>query len=198
MSIAAYRRYSTATKNKRVITGINVRLDNELRGIKAGIHAFRSTVAREKASQEASRKASIVEASRQRRAPKWVPVVGERVRISSMGYEGTLRFYGATEFKEGVWAGVELEGGFKGKGKNDGNVGGVQYFSCPPNCGIFVTAVKLSQPTTGASHPPLPHAIVHKPPTLYPAAPLPPCLAELPLPDLHLSPQAVPRVPSHQ
>ncbi|ODO00112.1 hypothetical protein I350_06737 [Cryptococcus amylolentus CBS 6273] len=84
---------------------------------------------------------------------KWVPVVGERVRISSMGYEGTLRFYGATEFKEGVWAGVELEGGFKGKGKNDGNVGGVQYFSCPPNCGIFVTAVKLSQPTTGASRP---------------------------------------------
>ncbi|TYJ58409.1 hypothetical protein B9479_000955 [Cryptococcus floricola] len=84
---------------------------------------------------------------------RWVPVVGERVRISSMGYEGTLRFYGATEFKEGVWAGVELEGGFKGKGKNDGNVGGVQYFSCPPNCGIFVTAVKLSQPTTGASRP---------------------------------------------
>ncbi|TYJ57654.1 hypothetical protein B9479_001736, partial [Cryptococcus floricola] len=68
MSSAVYRRVSRVTKNKRVITGNNVRLDNELRGIKAGIHGFRSTVAREKASQEASRKASIVEASRQRRA----------------------------------------------------------------------------------------------------------------------------------
>ncbi|OXG73024.1 hypothetical protein C349_06687 [Cryptococcus neoformans var. grubii Br795] len=84
---------------------------------------------------------------------KWVPTVGERVRISSMGYEGVLRFYGTTEFKEGVWAGVELEGGFKGKGKNDGTVEGVQYFSCPPKCGIFVTAVKLSPPTTGTSRP---------------------------------------------
>ncbi|WVQ84231.1 hypothetical protein IAT38_006382 [Cryptococcus sp. DSM 104549] len=84
---------------------------------------------------------------------KWVPVVGEKVRISSMGYEGVLRFYGQTQFKEGVWAGVELEGGFKGKGKNDGTVEGVQYFSCPPLCGIFVTAVKLSPPTTGASRP---------------------------------------------
>ncbi|ODN73821.1 hypothetical protein L202_07348 [Cryptococcus amylolentus CBS 6039] len=68
MSIAAYRRLSRATKYKRVITGMNAPLDRKLRGIKAGIHAFRSTVAREKASIEASRKASIVEASRQRRA----------------------------------------------------------------------------------------------------------------------------------
>lgn len=53
-----------------------------------------------------------------------------------MGYEGVLRFYGTTEFKEGVWAGVELEGGFKGKGKNDGTVEGYEMlpgmnlFSC--------------------------------------------------------------------
>lgn len=51
------------------------------------------------------------------------------MRISSMGYEGVLRFYGTTEFKEGIWAGVELEGGFKGKGKNDGTVEGYGIFS---------------------------------------------------------------------
>ncbi len=54
----------------------------------------------------------------------WMPVIGDRVRMSSMGMEGTLRFIGQTQFKEGVWAGVELEGGFAGKGKNDGSVDG--------------------------------------------------------------------------
>lgn len=53
-----------------------------------------------------------------------MPVIGDRVRMSSMGMEGTLRFIGQTQFKEGVWAGVELEGGFAGKGKNDGSVDG--------------------------------------------------------------------------
>ncbi|WVR06658.1 hypothetical protein IAU60_003690 [Kwoniella sp. DSM 27419] len=85
--------------------------------------------------------------------PKWTPVVGEKVRINSMGYEGVLRFLGPTQFKEGVWAGVELEGGFAGKGKNDGSVDGTAYFSCPPACGIFVLATKLSPPTSGASRP---------------------------------------------
>ncbi|KAK6907893.1 hypothetical protein I203_101894 [Kwoniella mangroviensis CBS 8507] len=84
---------------------------------------------------------------------KWVPVVGEKVRINSMGYEGILKYLGATQFKEGVWAGVELEGGFAGKGKNDGTVEGVSYFSCPPLCGIFVIATKLSPPTAGPSRP---------------------------------------------
>jgi len=53
-----------------------------------------------------------------------MPVVGERVRMSGLGMEGTLRFIGQTQFKEGVWSGVELEGGFAGKGKNDGSVDG--------------------------------------------------------------------------
>lgn len=55
---------------------------------------------------------------------KWVPIIGERVRMQAMGMEGTLRFVGETDFKAGVWAGVELEGGFAGKGKNDGSIGG--------------------------------------------------------------------------
>jgi CAP-Gly domain-containing linker protein 1 len=50
--------------------------------------------------------------------------VGENVRIESLGYEGTLRFVGDIEGKPGTWAGVELSGGFFGKGKNDGSFNG--------------------------------------------------------------------------
>ncbi|OBZ68152.1 Trans-L-3-hydroxyproline dehydratase [Grifola frondosa] len=51
--------------------------------------------------------------------------------------------------KPGHWAGVELSGGFSGKGKNDGTVNGKQYFRCSPNCGVFVATTKLSAPTVG-------------------------------------------------
>lgn len=50
--------------------------------------------------------------------------VGDKVRVDSMGMEGTLRFVGEIEGKPGTWAGVELSGGFAGRGKNDGSVGG--------------------------------------------------------------------------
>ncbi|KAH8080291.1 hypothetical protein BXZ70DRAFT_960379 [Cristinia sonorae] len=74
--------------------------------------------------------------------------VGDAVRIESLGFEGTLRYLGEIEGKPGLWAGVELGGGFAGKGKNNGTVAGKQYFSCPPYCGVFVATTKLSQPTT--------------------------------------------------
>ncbi|TFK44617.1 hypothetical protein BDQ12DRAFT_673277 [Crucibulum laeve] len=75
--------------------------------------------------------------------------VGDNVRIESLGYEGMLRFMGEIEGKLGLWAGVELSGGFAGKGKNNGSVNGKQYFSCPDNCGVFVATTKLSPPTVG-------------------------------------------------
>lgn len=49
--------------------------------------------------------------------------VGEKVRVEGMGMEGWLRFVGEIAGKPGVWAGVELSGGFAGKGKNDGCAG---------------------------------------------------------------------------
>ena len=54
--------------------------------------------------------------------------VGENVRIESLGFEGTLRFIGDIDGKPGLWAGVELSGGFAGKGKNNGSVAGYDYF----------------------------------------------------------------------
>lgn len=50
--------------------------------------------------------------------------IGDTVRIESLGFEGTLRYLGGIDGKPGQWAGVELGGGFVGKGKNDGSVNG--------------------------------------------------------------------------
>jgi len=54
----------------------------------------------------------------------WMPEVGDAVRIESLGFEGILQFVGEIEGKQGLWGGVELSGGFAGKGKNDGSVAG--------------------------------------------------------------------------
>ncbi|TBU31588.1 hypothetical protein BD311DRAFT_98488 [Dichomitus squalens] len=50
--------------------------------------------------------------------------VGDNVRIESLGFEGVLRYLGEIDGKPGMWAGVELSGGFVGKGKNNGSVAG--------------------------------------------------------------------------
>ncbi|KAF8813595.1 hypothetical protein BYT27DRAFT_7083346 [Phlegmacium glaucopus] len=81
--------------------------------------------------------------------PKKAFEVGDNVRIESLGFEGTLRYLGEIDGKPGLWAGIELSGGFVSKGKNNGTVGGKQYFSCPDNCGVFIATTKLSSPTVG-------------------------------------------------
>ncbi|XP_053523076.1 CAP-Gly domain-containing linker protein 4 [Artibeus jamaicensis] len=63
-----------------------------------------------------------------------VLVVGQRV--------GTVRFFGTTNFAPGCWYGIELE---KPHGKNDGSVGGVQYFSCSPRYGIFAPPSRVQR-----------------------------------------------------
>jgi len=45
---------------------------------------------------------------------------------------GILRFFGATEFASGTFAGVELDDPV---GKNDGSLGGIRYFTCAPKHG---------------------------------------------------------------
>ena len=47
---------------------------------------------------------------------------------------GILRFCGPTEFASGMWAGIELD---EPAGKNDGSVGNISYFKCPPKYGKY-------------------------------------------------------------
>lgn len=65
--------------------------------------------------------------------------VGDRVAIEG-GKQGEVAFCGPTEFSRGVWVGIMLE---TPDGKNDGSVGGIQYFKCAPNHGLFTRPQKL-------------------------------------------------------
>lgn len=69
------------------------------------------------------------------------------------GRKGTIRFVGNTDFRPGVWAGIELEGP---TGKNDGSIEGERYFECEENYGMFVNASNLSDRVT--ERPPKPTA----------------------------------------
>ncbi|KAI7852775.1 hypothetical protein BDC45DRAFT_536988 [Circinella umbellata] len=68
-------------------------------------------------------------------------VIGSKVSVPSMGVSGTLRFLGPTDFKPGIWGGIEL--GDSGIGKNDGCVQGIRYFTCPPQKGLFINESKI-------------------------------------------------------
>ncbi|OCT79519.1 CAP-Gly domain-containing linker protein 4 isoform X1 [Xenopus laevis] len=67
--------------------------------------------------------------------------IGDRVLIAGQKV-GILRFCGSTEFASGQWAGIEMD---ESEGKNDGSIGGVKYFKCPPKHGIFAPLSKISR-----------------------------------------------------
>jgi CAP-Gly domain-containing linker protein 1 len=53
-----------------------------------------------------------------------IPRLNDQVRVESLELVGILRYLGEIDGKPGTWAGVELTGEFKGRGKNDGSVAG--------------------------------------------------------------------------
>uniref|UniRef100_A0A452VAH0 Kinesin family member 13B n=1 Tax=Ursus maritimus TaxID=29073 RepID=A0A452VAH0_URSMA len=59
--------------------------------------------------------------------PEWLKE-GEYVTVGT-NKMGIVRYIGPTDFQEGTWIGVELD---LPSGKNDGSIGGKQYFKCNP------------------------------------------------------------------
>jgi dynactin complex subunit len=70
--------------------------------------------------------------------------VNDRVMVDGEKI-GVVSFIGPTQFAKGIWVGVTLD---QAEGKNDGSVNNVQYFSCPPNHGLFTRTNKLSLVST--------------------------------------------------
>ncbi|KAJ3612720.1 hypothetical protein NHX12_018978 [Muraenolepis orangiensis] len=69
------------------------------------------------------------------------PDVGERVLVVGQR-TGVVQFSGHTSFAPGPWLGIVLD---KPSGKNDGSVGGVRYFSCPPKHGVFAPPSRVQR-----------------------------------------------------
>ncbi|XP_060790716.1 CAP-Gly domain-containing linker protein 4 isoform X2 [Neoarius graeffei] len=67
--------------------------------------------------------------------------LGERVLVIGQR-TGVVRFCGKTSFAPGIWLGIELD---KPSGKNNGSVGGVKYFSCPPKHGVFAPPSRVQR-----------------------------------------------------
>ncbi|NXC42309.1 KI13B protein, partial [Penelope pileata] len=74
--------------------------------------------------------------------PEWLKE-GEYVTVGA-NKTGIVRYVGPTDFQEGTWVGVELD---LPSGKNDGSIGGKQYFRCNPGYGLLVKPGRVKKAT---------------------------------------------------
>ncbi|KAH6646424.1 hypothetical protein BKA67DRAFT_664263 [Truncatella angustata] len=89
--------------------------------------------------------------------------IGDAVDVPGNMY-GTVRFVGSVAGRKGTFAGVELDADFAERGKNNGDVDGISYFTTSqPGAGIFVPVTKLfkhsSGTLSGRSYPLTPSAL---------------------------------------
>ncbi|KAI5998160.1 dynein associated protein-domain-containing protein [Pisolithus albus] len=77
------------------------------------------------------------------------PPIGALVEIANG--RGIVRFCGTTSFAPGKWVGIEL---YEPKGKNDGSINGVAYFSCKPLCGVFIRPSQVKVVSAEPEQPP--------------------------------------------
>ncbi|KAL6895571.1 hypothetical protein HDV57DRAFT_15901 [Trichoderma longibrachiatum] len=77
--------------------------------------------------------------------------VGDAVNVPG-GMAGTVRFVGTVAGKKGTFVGVELDSEFAARGKNNGDVDGVSYFTTnTAGAGIFVPVAKALRRSSGSS-----------------------------------------------
>ncbi|PNI68015.1 KIF13B isoform 7, partial [Pan troglodytes] len=74
--------------------------------------------------------------------PEWLRE-GEFVTVGAHK-TGVVRYVGPADFQEGMWVGVELD---LPSGKNDGSIGGKQYFRCNPGYGLLVRPSRVRRAT---------------------------------------------------
>ncbi|KAI2549506.1 kinesin family member 13B [Homo sapiens] len=74
--------------------------------------------------------------------PEWLRE-GEFVTVGAHK-TGVVRYVGPADFQEGTWVGVELD---LPSGKNDGSIGGKQYFRCNPGYGLLVRPSRVRRAT---------------------------------------------------
>ncbi|XP_077669767.1 CAP-Gly domain-containing linker protein 4 isoform X2 [Eretmochelys imbricata] len=138
---------STLVKSKKIdVTHITSKVNTGLATLKKDSSAESTFLATEEGMKTMPGKEGLNNASPSTRKNPFdegeiqlgdkVLVVGQRT--------GTVRFYGTTKFAPGFWCGIELN---KPQGKNDGSVGGVQYFSCLPRYGIFAPPTRVQRLT---------------------------------------------------
>uniref|UniRef100_A0A8C8RLW1 Kinesin family member 13B n=1 Tax=Pelusios castaneus TaxID=367368 RepID=A0A8C8RLW1_9SAUR len=77
--------------------------------------------------------------------PDWLKE-GEYVTVGT-NKTGIVRYVGPTDFQEGTWVGVELD---LPSGKNDGSIGGKQYFKCNPGYGLLVKPSRVKKASGAA------------------------------------------------
>lgn len=90
--------------------------------------------------------------------------VGDKVicHLKNGDLNAIVKFIGKTQFGSGIWVGVELT---TGEGKNDGEIQGVRYFTCPEKKGLFLRPTMLEKDTLSSSIPlNPPHVEVPPPP----------------------------------
>ncbi|KAL7927694.1 hypothetical protein ACQKWADRAFT_277542 [Trichoderma austrokoningii] len=77
--------------------------------------------------------------------------VGDSVNVPG-GMVGTVRFVGTVQGKKGTFVGVELGSEFAARGKNNGDVDGISYFTTNVSgAGIFVPVAKALRRPSGSS-----------------------------------------------
>ncbi|CAM4812542.1 unnamed protein product [Rotaria magnacalcarata] len=94
-----------------------------------------------KQQQQSSLIDSIISNADNQNVPQFQ--IGERVRLAN-NKTGTIKYFGSVPFGVNLWYGVELD---EPTGKHDGCIGGIRYFTCPPNRGIFIQPSSLQRLT---------------------------------------------------
>uniref|UniRef100_A0A8C3TXQ4 Kinesin family member 13B n=1 Tax=Catharus ustulatus TaxID=91951 RepID=A0A8C3TXQ4_CATUS len=98
------------------------------------LRSFTSMLGADATSSLAEEKLEVISDSEDtNEIPEWLKE-GEYVTVGT-NKTGTVRYIGPTDFQDGIWVGVELD---LPSGKNDGSIGGKQYFRCNPGYGLLV------------------------------------------------------------